>query len=65
MLRSRKQKSKILKKLAELHQATGELPTAKDSAHRALTIATQLNIPLTADCQTLRESLNSPPTADP
>lgn len=52
--------AEALKNLAEFHQATGDLATAKDYADRALTLATQLNIPLKADCEALLESLENP-----
>ncbi len=45
------------KHLAELHQALGEIETAQQDVQQALALATELGIPLKAECETLLAEL--------
>ena len=56
-------KAEVLKSLAELHQALGEVETARQYAQQALAIATNLGIPLKAECESLLAELEQ--SADP
>ncbi|NEO88568.1 MAG: tetratricopeptide repeat protein [Spirulina sp. SIO3F2] len=49
--------AEALKNLAEVHQALGEIETAKQYAQQALALATELGIPLKAECEALLAEL--------
>ena len=46
--------AEVLKNLAELHQAFGEMETARQYCQQALSLATELGIPLKAECEALQ-----------
>ena len=50
----RTNKAEALKNLAELHQALGEMETARQYCQQALSLATELGIPLKAECEALQ-----------
>jgi tetratricopeptide (TPR) repeat protein len=52
-------KAHILKSLADLHQKLGDRVLALDYCTQALTISTELGIPLAQDCQKLTEILQN------
>ena len=52
--------AEALKNLAELHQALGEMETARQYCQQALSLATALGIPLQSECAALLESLDKP-----
>lgn len=52
-IESRGGEAETLKHLAELHQALGEVEVAQQYCQQALALATELGIPLAAECQTL------------
>jgi len=49
--------AEALKNLAELHQALGEIETARQYGQQALALATELGIPLKAECEALIQKL--------
>ena len=53
--------SEALKNLAELHQALGEIGVARQYARQALALATELGIPLKAECEALLAELDHRP----
>ncbi|MGB3493635.1 MAG: tetratricopeptide repeat protein [Elainellaceae cyanobacterium] len=57
-LGGRNGEAEVLKGLAELHQALGEVETARQYGQQALALATELGIPLKAECETLLAELN-------
>jgi tetratricopeptide (TPR) repeat protein len=50
-------KAEVLKNLAELHQALGKGEVARQYCQQALALATELGIPLKAECETLLQQL--------
>jgi tetratricopeptide (TPR) repeat protein len=50
-------KAEALKNLAELHQALGEVEMARQFCQQALALATELGIPLKAECEALMAKL--------
>ena len=58
-IRDQGNEKKALETAAYIYVFLGDLPTAKDYAHRALTLAQQLNIPLQTKCAALLESLEN------
>jgi hypothetical protein len=44
--------------LAELHQALGEVEVAQQYCQQALALATELGIPLAAECEALLLKIN-------
>ncbi|MEM9486385.1 MAG: tetratricopeptide repeat protein [Cyanobacteria bacterium P01_F01_bin.116] len=50
--------AEALKNLAEVHQALGEIETARQYCQQALVLATELGIPLVAECEELWGQLN-------
>jgi tetratricopeptide (TPR) repeat protein len=53
----RASESATLKNLAELHQALGKIEKAQHYCHQALALATELGIPLAAECEALLQTL--------
>ena len=53
----REGEAEALKNLAELHQALGEVAVARQFCEQALALATELGIPLKAECETLLQAL--------
>jgi len=53
----RANEAEALKNLAELHQALGETETARQYGQQALALATELGIPLKAECEALTQKL--------
>ena len=53
----RTDEAEALKNLAELHQALGEIETARRYCQQALALATALGIPLAAECEALGREL--------
>ncbi len=51
--------AEALKNLAELHQALGEVEVARLYGQQALALATELGIPLKAECEALLQQLGS------
>ena len=51
--------AEALKNLAELHQALGEVETARQYGQQALALATELGIPLKAECEALMQELGT------
>ncbi|MCC3473502.1 MAG: tetratricopeptide repeat protein [Microcoleus sp. PH2017_15_JOR_U_A] len=51
---ARRNKAEVLKNLAELHQAMGEFDVARQYCQQALALATELGIPLVAECEALQ-----------
>lgn len=49
--------AEVLKNLAELHQAQGEFEMAQQYCHQALALATELGIPLAAECEALLKEI--------
>ena len=49
--------AEILKNLAELHQVLGEVDVARQYGQQALALATELGIPLKAECEALLAEL--------
>jgi tetratricopeptide (TPR) repeat protein len=49
--------AKTLKNLAELHKALGDIEVARQHCQHALELATELGIPIAAECEALMESL--------
>jgi len=60
-VKSRSDESEALKNLAELHQALGEIGVARQYARQALALATELGIPLKAECEALLAELDHRP----
>jgi tetratricopeptide (TPR) repeat protein len=58
-IKARSLEASVLKKLAVLHQAEGDINGADDFCDRALSIATELDLPLAQDCRELKERLYS------
>ena len=58
-VKSQDDEAENLKNLAELHQALGEVEVARQYCQHALALATELGIPLTAECQTLMQELEN------
>jgi tetratricopeptide (TPR) repeat protein len=54
---NRASEAEVLKNLAELHQALGEIETAQQYCQQALVLATELGIPLKAECEALLAEL--------
>ena len=54
----RASEAEALKNLAELHQALGEVDTARQYGQQALALATELGIPLKAECEALMAQLD-------
>jgi tetratricopeptide (TPR) repeat protein/DNA-binding Xre family transcriptional regulator len=50
--------AETLRNLTELYQALGKVEIARQYCQQALALATELDIPLAAECQTLMESLD-------
>lgn len=50
--------AQTLKNLAELYQALGEVEMARQYAQQALALATELDIPLKAECEALLAELD-------
>jgi tetratricopeptide (TPR) repeat protein len=50
--------SKVLRNLAELHQALNNIELARQYCQQALELAIKIGVPLVAECQTLMESLD-------
>ncbi len=55
----REGEAEALKNLAELHQALGEVEVARQYGRQALALATELGIPLSAECEALLQTLES------
>jgi tetratricopeptide (TPR) repeat protein len=55
----RASEAEALKNLAELHQALGAVETARQYGQQALALATELGIPLKAECETLMQELGT------
>ncbi|MDX2217100.1 MAG: tetratricopeptide repeat protein [Oculatellaceae cyanobacterium bins.114] len=53
----RANEAEALKNLAEVHQALGEIKVPREYCQQALAVATELGIPLKADCEKLLEEL--------
>lgn len=51
--------AETLQKLAELHQALGEVEMAQQYCQQALSLATELGIPLVAECETLQLNIEN------
>ena len=51
--------AEVLKNLAELHQALGAVDTARQYGQQALALATELGIPLKAECEALMQELGT------
>ncbi len=49
--------AKALKNLAELHKALGNIEMARQYCQQALELATELGIPIAAECEALMKSL--------
>ncbi len=56
-VKSRSDEADALKNLAELHQALGKVRVAQQYCQQALALATELGIPLKAECETLLKEL--------
>jgi tetratricopeptide (TPR) repeat protein len=50
--------AEALKNLADLHQALGEVEAARQYGQQALALATELGIPLKAECEALMAELD-------
>ncbi len=55
----RANEAEALKNLAELHQALGDLDLARQYCQQALALATELGLPLAAECEALQLKLDS------
>ena len=53
----RQGEAEAFKSLAELHQVLGEIEMAQQYCQQALTLATELGIPLAKECQKLKKEL--------
>ena len=51
--------AETLKKFAELHHALGEIEMARQYCQQALALATELGLPLAAECEALQLKLDS------
>ncbi len=57
---SRQGEAYALKNLAELHYALGKIDLARQYCQQALVLATELGLPLAADCEALQLKLDQP-----
>jgi tetratricopeptide (TPR) repeat protein/DNA-binding Xre family transcriptional regulator len=56
-IRNQSTQSEVLRNFAELNQALGEFEEARQFCQQALEIATELGIPLAAECETLLQQI--------